>query len=62
MQGGVKQRGVQHKARGIGVGALGQLDLGVDVCALAPGRAEALEDGAVVKADLGQALIEVRDL
>ena len=62
MQGGVEQRRVDAEALGrLGL-LVGQDDLGVDLLAVAPGSAQALEGGAVVEAVLGEALVEVVDL
>ena len=62
VQGGVEQGRVDAEALGILGLLLGQGDLGVDLLALAPGGAQALEGGAVLEAVLGEEVVEVGDL
>ena len=62
VQGGVEQRRVEAEAPPPRRLLLGKRHLGVDLLAVAPGRGQALEGGAVVEADLGEALVEGLDL
>ena len=54
MHDGVEQGRVQPEPGGVGVGLLGQGDLGEDVVAAPPGRLQALEDRAVLVAPVVQ--------
>ncbi len=58
VQGGVEQGGMDDEAVSRFRLLARQRDLGVDRLALAPGGAEALEDGAVAEPCLGQAVVE----
>ncbi|EPH40587.1 putative Phenolphthiocerol synthesis polyketide synthase type I Pks15/1 [Streptomyces aurantiacus JA 4570] len=59
VQGGVEERRVQPEGLGVGVGLLRQVDLRVDVAALSPGGAQALEERAVAVPVGGEALVQV---
>ncbi len=58
MEGGVEEGGVQSVAGRVAVLVLGQGDLGVADVTVAPGGAQALEDGAVLVALVGEGVVE----
>ncbi len=58
VEGGVEEGGVQSVAGRVAVLVLGQGDLGVADVTVAPGGAQALEDGAVLVALVGEGVVE----